>query len=529
MKLAGLDSMLNVIVSTIIIMLILQMSCIYILYISIAIRPCSPTPCLHNARCFSSGEDYLCNCLGTGYTGDHCETGKVEFPINGLPTLSSGINSNLFTIFASPDDEILITPSASNCTFTPSQINITAPATSGQFSVTCQGSGVITVNFVLSGTNAENYANPLPLILYIIPNPRPSGGVDIFQQLGIPVGTLPAGSDSETVTFGGTEITLSATSGWCRDEDGTLSTAGIVYIGNDGFTIPTALQGATIDSTTLEVQYTDPNAVNASCSVSNYSANDIQDFISQNTLANQYFDSISTLLPSWLEFVANPQTTITSVSGNEFIVNVEPGSEVVQRAPCSSLPIETENLCVVLPYTGSLQVVVRGFNITFESQDGVCFVSSVTGGANSPFFIGGFDDDDEQNALSMLGFMEDLTNNGWNVKLESIGLGNSGPVATEMTFDPFKTSFGMTTGTLPAPDVWMNGNLNKEFGSNSTYGFNIQLNGDAYLDVPDIATVRKLLTSLLHLYKCVYVSDFRWTTISSSRSMDMCCYWKHWC
>ena len=55
-------------------------------------------------------------------------------------------------------------------------------------------------------------------------------------------------------------------------------------IWNDGFTVPTALQGATIDSNTLQVQYTDSDAVNESCSVSGYSANDIQDFISQNAL-----------------------------------------------------------------------------------------------------------------------------------------------------------------------------------------------------------------------------------------------------
>ena len=393
----------------------------------------------------------------------------------------------MFTIYASPDEEIFITPNANNCTFTPAQITITAPDTSGEFSVTCWGSGAVTVSFVLEGPSAENYATPSPLILYIIPGPRTTGEMDVFERLSIPVGTLPVGTYRETVTFIETEITLSSTSGWCRDGD-ILSTTGTVYIQNDEFTVPTALQGATIDSNTLEVQYTDPFDVNESCSMSDYSANDIQDFISQNSLANQYFDGVSTLFPSWLEFLANSQANVTSVSKNDFIINLEPGSEVVQRLPCSSLPIETENLCIVLPYTGSLQVTVGGFNVTFESQNGVCFVSSVTGGASSPFFIGGFDDAIEQNALSMLGFMEDLAKNGWNVELGSVGLGNSAPVATEMTFNPFRTSFGMTTGTLPAPDVWMNGNVDKEFGS-TTSGFNIELDGDAYLDVPDLATV----------------------------------------
>ena len=162
--------------------------------------------------------------------------------------------SDTFTIFASLDDEIFITPTANNCTFTPPQINITAPDTSGKFSATCWGSGAVTVNFMLEGSNAENYADPPPLNLYIIPDPRPVGEADVFERLSLPVGTLPPAAliNSETVTFDETEITLSSTSGWCRDGD-TLSTTGIVHIENDGFMVPTALQGATIDSNTLEV------------------------------------------------------------------------------------------------------------------------------------------------------------------------------------------------------------------------------------------------------------------------------------
>ena len=139
------------------------------------------------------------------------------------------MESDTFTIFASPDDEIFIAPSANNCTFFPAQINITAPDTSGEFSVNCWGSGAVTVNFMLDGINAENYATPSPLILYIIPDPRPVGEADVFERLSIPVGTLPVAlMNTEMVTIDDTEITLSSTSGWCRDGD-TLSTTGTVY------------------------------------------------------------------------------------------------------------------------------------------------------------------------------------------------------------------------------------------------------------------------------------------------------------
>lgn len=475
---------------------------LYYIIFCVAITPCAPSPCQHDAPCYANGADYFCNCLDTGYTGKNCQIGKVEFPLIGLPTLRPGVLSTLFTIFASPDDELILIPNAFNCTFSPPQITITAPATSGQFSVTCWGAGVVTLTYTLDGASAPVYLTPPPSILYIIPDPRPANQSNIFDELGIPDGTLPPATDPVTgestnpqiIPIEGDDgedidVSFSSTSGWCRNEDNTFSTSGVAYLDNAGITIPIALQGATINADTLEVDYTNPSSVNTSCSMNRnvLDANDIQEFISENSLANQYFDGVSTLIPSWLDFYANQQASLNSVGGNEFVVNIEPGSDVVERVPCSRLPIETENLCIVLPYTGSLQVTVGGFNVTFESENGICFVSSVTAGATSPLYIGGFDSGVETDALAMLGFMQDLANNGWNADIGGVGLG---PVAEEMTFDPFKTPFGTTIGNLPAPDVWMTGNLDKEFGSSSTSGLSIELSGDAYLDVPDLANVR---------------------------------------
>ena len=508
------------------------------------ITPCAPSPCQHDAPCYANGEDYYCNCLDTGYTGRNCETGKIEFPLFGFPTLLPGVSSTLFTIYASPDNEIIVIPDAFNCTFSPERITITAPATSGQFSVACWGAGVVTVTYTLDGENAGVYTIPPPTILYIIPTPRPANEPDIFEELNITVGSLPPATDPDTgaainpqiIPIVGddgedVDVSFSSTSGWCRNEDNTLSTSGVAYLDNAGITIPIALQGATINTDTLEVDYTDPSTVNESCSADPaFDAVDIQELVSENSLANQYFDGVSTLIPSWLDFYANPQASLDSVGGNEFIVSIEPGSEVIERVPCSRLPIETENLCIVLPYTGSLQVTVGGFNITFESENGICFVSSVTAGATSPIFIGGFDNDAERDSLAMLGFMQDLANNGWNADVGDVGLGTTGPIAAEMTFEPFRTPFGTTTGNLPAPDVWMNGNLDKEFGSSSSSGLSIELSGDAYLDVPDIANVRICYYYYnIALSTYFYYSDFRWTTCRIYWSVDLCGYWKYWC
>ena len=37
---------------------------------------CDSRPCQNNGECLDIGEFFTCNCYGTGFTGDRCETGK---------------------------------------------------------------------------------------------------------------------------------------------------------------------------------------------------------------------------------------------------------------------------------------------------------------------------------------------------------------------------------------------------------------------------------------------------------------------
>lgn len=392
-----------------------------------------------------------------------------------------------------------------NCTFSPSLINITTPSTRAEFNVTCWRSGVVTVIFTLDGASASMHVLPPPTILFVSPDPitRPNVEIDIFERLGIAEDTLPPATDPITgeatnvvtislASYSGdlVYVSFSSTMGWCRNEDNTVATGGVAYVDSAGLTIPIALQGIVISTDTLKVQYKNPTTLNESCSNSTniFSAIDIQELISQNTLANHYFSSVSTIFPSWLNFYALPQVNVSSVNNADFIVSIEPGIEVVERSPCRSLPVETENHCITLTYTGDLQVTVGGFNTTFESQHGICFVNILTAGTSSPLFIGRLD----INALHMLGFVQDLANNGWHISsLNGVSLGINQPVAANITFEPFKTPFGLTTGSLASPNMWMNGYIQKSFFDYYYFeGFHISISGDSYWNVPDIDNVR---------------------------------------
>ncbi len=49
------------------------------LILTFAVDNCSPNPCKNSGVCSDDGISFSCNCDGTGYTGDTCETiGKNE-------------------------------------------------------------------------------------------------------------------------------------------------------------------------------------------------------------------------------------------------------------------------------------------------------------------------------------------------------------------------------------------------------------------------------------------------------------------
>ena len=60
--------------------------CICLLEIS----ECASNPCQHNGQCSEPNPDkYQCDCSGTGFTGQNCETGKSSMCLMFTVTLMS--------------------------------------------------------------------------------------------------------------------------------------------------------------------------------------------------------------------------------------------------------------------------------------------------------------------------------------------------------------------------------------------------------------------------------------------------------
>ncbi len=55
---------------------LLFVSCYYLLFIISDIDDCESVTCQNSGSCVDSVNDYSCDCV-SGYTGEHCETGRV--------------------------------------------------------------------------------------------------------------------------------------------------------------------------------------------------------------------------------------------------------------------------------------------------------------------------------------------------------------------------------------------------------------------------------------------------------------------
>jgi len=117
---------------------------------------CHPNPCKNNGTCrIQPTSTYKCECSGTGYVGEHCETAVLS--IQPYPPLVYGKLSDWIEIRGRPDADLLITPRAVNgdVMFIPEKLQIRFPMTRAKFKVKPRSSGLIRIRYKLSGTSAN--------------------------------------------------------------------------------------------------------------------------------------------------------------------------------------------------------------------------------------------------------------------------------------------------------------------------------------------------------------------------------------
>ena len=142
----------------------------FILIIS-AIQLCQPNPCLHGGKCFATSKyGFKCDCRNTGYVGEKCQFGIVEF--QSFPTLQTKI-ARKFVLSVKPDQELKIEPKVPNqaLIFNPKTIHVIHPKTQASFVINTTNSvGRIRVSFNIFGVSAGDFLVPPSIVIRVVPS-----------------------------------------------------------------------------------------------------------------------------------------------------------------------------------------------------------------------------------------------------------------------------------------------------------------------------------------------------------------------
>ena len=140
----------------------------FLLISYLGIKLCQPNPCQHGGSCtVLSNTEYTCDCSGTGYTGDNCQTGIVTLP--QFPQLSVNEESELLTLLAKPADELTLTPEPQNgnIEFRPAKLVVKNPKTLTFFKIIPKSEGLVRIKYTLSGKDRAQFAQPADSLIYV--------------------------------------------------------------------------------------------------------------------------------------------------------------------------------------------------------------------------------------------------------------------------------------------------------------------------------------------------------------------------
>ena len=125
---------------------------------------------MHGGKFFATSKyTFKCDCRNTGYVGEKCQLGIVEF--QSFPTLQTKI-ARKFVLSVKPNQELKIEPKVPNkaLIFNPKTIHVIHPRTQASFIINTTNSvGRIRVSSNISGVSAGDFIVPPSIVIRVVP------------------------------------------------------------------------------------------------------------------------------------------------------------------------------------------------------------------------------------------------------------------------------------------------------------------------------------------------------------------------
>ena len=398
---------------------------------------CFPNPCEHNGICSITEDDtFVCDCDGTGYTGETCDVLLINTPdISGL-MVNSPLN---FSLFARPDRNFVLelVPDNKNViVIEPSSIVFSQMSPQHNISMTATQPGLYKLEYKVKD-DSLNY-QPIPPVTILVSDIDTS--TSYCEERNITCGLIQPGccpaSEMQlglefTCPSSDNELLLKSTCGWVTK--GIKHSAGVIFSSIDGFDMPVAIAGAQFfpQTTHIDLQGLTTFEFNhgcvrcaaySNCQIERLSVNLVQEFLNYDSLAFTYLYQSMQLIPSWLTLQVLPSNRVHDF--RSYLVYLVYSDALSRVQECNGLNALTDGLYSILVYSGNLEVTLDEETRQYSSNGSmICFATNLCEGSNSPLYIS--ISNDAHRVLDSFAFMSDLRSKGWNIIINNVILSDN--------------------------------------------------------------------------------------------------------
>ena len=431
-----------------------------------------------------------------------CEIGIITTPDYQPLNLSTTVQ---YTFYANPDFELVVEliTGTMGLTFDPSAILTFSPTkTSAEISITGENVGIYTISYEISGRSSLQFQQLQPDTIIVQEDTPPVP--EYFTSRGLEPGMLEAGSCAYAAPLDYTcpretdQISFSSTCRWYDN-----ASPGIIFSEYRDLSLPVAITGARISNINTGdqsrimplmsndfLQQCNFDSPQPSC---NFKPSDlvheIENFLMTEALGNTFLSQVAQLIPGWLTFSVNTDTTRTYDS-TSFMIDLIESDYLSETEECSSLFRVQDGMYSILKYSGSLNFNVNsGLNSFISQRSPVCFAINLCEGLNSPLSIA--IPDDAQSIVNSLAFSQIIRDYGWAFTINSIVISRV-PFTHELSGFNSDYWFGNQEAIYAFPNstIVANGNFDHTFSLN-TLQISYSLEGQAYMLYNDLDMVRR--------------------------------------
>ena len=409
--------------------------------------PCTPNPCSHGGTCSVIGDSFICDCMGTNYTGLTCNTAVIY-----LPEIPSLTQYERHSVVVSTDLDI---PQSLKILFL--KAGVKRPLISLQLQ-TIRKNDMDYLRFEMAGIHTITYGlvpknvfevRPSQLAIFVREESEHSHELNIyFTTMKVKVGQLKESccvlQDELSLTCPDStqEVALKAACQWKKDSN-TYLAPGVIFAMGRSLSLPVSVAGYQYSQNgegSLPPDISECTHCNSGepictqhapsdddCYCYNFTGSDTQDFQNTRALGLTYMEQIQILMPEWLRIWVNlNHSRFTSqFSVYDYLAPVlQINNNIEKQAGCSKIVTMTSGVYSVLRYDKTLSAEINGQQYTStensnsrNGNDPMCFAVNLCQGISSPVYMQL--SQSIQNIL-ITEYLHNFTTKGWIIQLNTI-------------------------------------------------------------------------------------------------------------